>query len=483
MLDRHAQSRLRAPRLGLPRGLLPLVAACSALSAVCLFWGFTVDDAWIVSRVAEFGKGTGRFSFNPTGPITDAVTPLGYAQLLALLAAGAGLDVFTVARFLGAAAWLGTWAWLAHLMHRTRGSQRALALALAPLVCVPGAAWAGAGLETPLVAALFTFGLIGTLGPARFSAAPFVLGFTGAIRPECWPACLLAAGLAAEPSARRCIGNLALACIAPVVLMSIRLHLFGHPLPLAAVAKPPDPSFGVRYGLGAALLSGVPWLWLGLVGRGGPAAEDRPAESRVRSVVVFLLFLGSISMAGGDWMPLFRLIVPILPWVSFEALRLGRPGILGWAGWGLAAATTLSLGVAFRPDSIRTLETRRAWVHEGRRLLEDRKNVAAVDVGWVGRATSAQITDLSGVTDPQIARLPGGHTSHHVPAALLDRRGVDTWIVRGTLDRSAVAVPESIRATYLVDARLLRSASAMGFRFGGELAIARTETSYFVLVR
>jgi hypothetical protein len=58
--------------------------------------------------------------------------------------------------------------------------------------------------------------------------------------------------------------------------------------------------------------------------------------------------------------------------------------------------------------------------------------VATLDVGWVGAALpGAEIVDLAGVTDPEIAALPGGHTSKRVDAAmLLARRVVHVLLYR-----------------------------------------------------
>ncbi len=55
--------------------------------------------------------------------------------------------------------------------------------------------------------------------------------------------------------------------------------------------------------------------------------------------------------------------------------------------------------------------------------------MAALDVGWVGVATDRNITDLAGVTDIEIAVLPGGHTSKRLPPNLLDRRNIDTLVL------------------------------------------------------
>jgi hypothetical protein len=55
--------------------------------------------------------------------------------------------------------------------------------------------------------------------------------------------------------------------------------------------------------------------------------------------------------------------------------------------------------------------------------------VAALDVGWVGAATEADIVDLAGVTDPSIAALPGGHTSKRIDARLLLERDTDALLL------------------------------------------------------
>jgi hypothetical protein len=56
--------------------------------------------------------------------------------------------------------------------------------------------------------------------------------------------------------------------------------------------------------------------------------------------------------------------------------------------------------------------------------------VAGLDVGWLGvAAPNAAIVDLAGVTDPSIARLPGGHTTKRLPEGLLDDRSVDAVVL------------------------------------------------------
>ena len=80
-------AKIRCRRRSHLAGALSFIVAL-ILQAFC--WGFTVDDAWIVSRVAAHGASGGAFAFNSSGPLTDAVTPLGYAQFLAGLGALGG---------------------------------------------------------------------------------------------------------------------------------------------------------------------------------------------------------------------------------------------------------------------------------------------------------------------------------------------------------------------------------------------------------
>ena len=65
---------------------------------------------------------------------------------------------------------------------------------------------------------------------------------------------------------------------------------------------------------------------------------------------------------------------------------------------------------------------------DARPLLEGASRVAALDVGWVGAATDADVVDLAGLTDPEIAALPGGHTSKRVDAMFLLARDPDVLV-------------------------------------------------------
>ena len=150
-----------------PRALGALLFAIAAACGVALAWGFTVDDALISTRVAhQLALGRG-YRFNPGGPSVDAVTPLGWAQLLAPFAAGSPWQALERARAGGAALWVLAAAGLGSRCAELCAGWRLGLLALVLATCLPLGAWACAGMETALVMVL---GVL-ALGPGRGAAA------------------------------------------------------------------------------------------------------------------------------------------------------------------------------------------------------------------------------------------------------------------------------------------------------------------------
>ena len=131
-------------------------AALAAAVGVALFWGFTVDDAWITARVAwRFASGLG-YRFNETGPAVDAVTPLGWVFVLVPFAKHSPFPALQAARYLGAIAWILAAAWLGYSAKKC-GKNPYYAMVL--LAAAPLGAWASAGMETGFVVALSTWAL------------------------------------------------------------------------------------------------------------------------------------------------------------------------------------------------------------------------------------------------------------------------------------------------------------------------------------
>jgi hypothetical protein len=107
----------------------------------------------------------------------------------------------------------------------------------------------------------------------------------------------------------------------------------------------------------------------------------------------------------------------------------GAPATLAYGRLALGLAGTLYVLATVGPRAAAVGPKRLAALEALRPALAEARVVAALDVGWVGAATEANIVDLAGVTDPAVAILPGGHTTKDVPQALLVTRGVDTLVL------------------------------------------------------
>lgn len=386
-------------------------------------YGFTVDDALIVARYASnIAHGAG-YRLNAGGPVTDGVTPLGFAFLLAPFARSGPLAALAAAKILGVTAWMIGASLLGAAMARRATTPRALAFALV-LCSAPMAAWSVAGMETGLVIGLTASAVaLRSLGAHAVGAA--LVGLAAGLRPELLPFAAIVA-LAPEPEARwpARFGRLALATAPFFAVAVTRALVFGRAAPLSALAKAPDLGLGLKYALACLLLTGplaliAPRAWLRL----GPLMRGM--------LLAIVAHLFAIALAGGDWMPLSRLVAPVLPCVALVASSLERVSSRRSVAARMFIALAGQLYVLARvgPPAAAVGAERRALVEELAPSFAGSSVVAAVDIGWLGAATSATIVDLAGVTDPAIAALPGGHTSKRLAPDLLDRRGVDTLVL------------------------------------------------------
>ena len=384
-----------------------------AIPASVWLWGFTVDDALISARVAAHcAQGLGP-RFNPHGPLTDAVTPLGYAPLLSLFGSGDVLATLRAAKWLGTLSWLTSAALLGAYVARA-GSRWPRFTPLGVLALnAPLAAWAVSGMETGLVTLLSTLGLRdGWLGA-------FSLGLACAWRPELAPFCLILVGVrafGARAGSATALGCLALVALPPLITALLRLNRFGRAVPLSFYAKPSDFAHGLRYALGAFAFTGVPWLLLATPREWGRL----PRSARPLFAALGAHFL-ALVLCGGDWMALYRLAVPVLPCAALAASHVANEARLAWTAlrFAFALAGSLLLAIGLGPHARRVGADRAQLIAAARPVFARDARIAALDVGWVGAASDADIIDLAGVTDPEVAFFPGGHTSKRIPAAWL----------------------------------------------------------------
>ncbi len=435
-------------------GRLLICALLLALPQLVLTWGFTVDDALIAARVAhQWVRGFG-YAFNPGGGVVDAVTPLGWAACLAPFAGSSPWHALMAARWIGVVGWaLAVCIVFREVEAMQVGKGRWWVLGLL-FVSSPPAAWASSGMETGLVT------LLGALALRPSRAAPLAAGVAAALRPEMIPwACVLAAGtqVASGPAADtrlapwRALKGLAAVAVPVGVVLGLRGLFFGAPTPLSLIAKPPDLAYGVRYLLTSLLWAGPFWF---LVTRSGwPALEGR-YRAMAASVVVHA---GAVCLAGGDWMPLFRLWVPIWPCLIVLGAALSRHASRkgNTARLVAAAVVSLSIGWVSALPGRNVLQTRAAWVAQLAPALTDEDIVGTLDAGWVGAAAPGVVVDFAGVTNPEVAHMAGPHHAKHLDRGYLNRRRINVLVLllsdaRGVRGRGIELVFERPVETRLV---------------------------------
>ncbi len=433
---------------------LSIGGGLAALLPALWMWGFTVDDALIPIRYAMHLAGGAGYRFNVGGPSTDGVTPLPWAFFLALLSWGAtSISLLVRVKLVSVAAWMLTGARLgAQLARLSDGATRTrviavLALGLLALV-YPVGAWAASGLETGLATVFVTLAAVYFEKPYRCA---LVAGIAATLRPELvvWSSVMaLGSALAAEPrreSLAKAACSTALAAGPFALIVALRLMCFGRPGPLALLAKPSDAAHGLAYAGAAALAILFP------LAACSPMALGRSSPHAKTLVAAFAAHVLVVVAVGGDWMPYARLLVPVAPSLALVYVEVSRHERVRWTA--LRTLVALGFGTVWlaqaSPAGRHVQDARTNLIVQAEPWFSDAKVVAALDIGWVGAATSARIVDLAGLTDPEIAVLPGGHTSKRVDVAMLLDRGVDTVV----LYRKARHVEQRLRAARLFEER------------------------------
>jgi len=247
-----------------------------------------------------------------------------------------------------------------------------------------------------------------------------------------------------------------------------RALLFGRAAPLSVFAKPSDLEHGLSYALHAFVQTGLPLLCVApfTLRRGAPVAR----------VVALggLVHFAALAAAGGDWMTLYRLAVPVLPSFVLGAAELWRvaPRWASWLRLGCAGAMSAYLALALGPVARSVGADRAQLIEAARAPLGGAKVVAALDVGWVGAVGDFAVVDLAGVTDEAVAMLPGGHTSKRIDDALLRGRGVDALVL--------LAYPPDDELAREVERRVALTPTAQAFRVVARLPFAGGRQSYLV---
>ncbi|TAK35068.1 MAG: hypothetical protein EPO21_07425 [Chloroflexota bacterium] len=207
---------------------------------------------------------------------------------------------------------------------------------------------------------------------------------------------------------------------------------------------------------------------------------------------LILLYVGINVYEGGDWIPFFRMLVPVLPlyclvlqeaavraWSLAEArlsrerghpdrrrvegaafssgrLSWARPSMVyqtvrqtnlsdirPWIGWGLVIALVLamlwpSVGMwgKLRNDAIgyaQAHQTLGRWM-----AVNARGPIALMDIGLIGYISNLAIIDISGLTDLHVAHAPGGLIDKKFDLAYVLERDPEYFVLTSTTDFVAV---------------------------------------------
>jgi arabinofuranosyltransferase len=142
-----------------------------------------------------------------------------------------------------------------------------------------------------------------------------------------------------------------------------------------------------------------------------------------------------VVIVGGDWMPLFRFMVPLLPFAYVAtgiALRAAIEQRHLFVNLGLAALAVVTLvhRVGREANDVEHIVTREkgfwdraaggtaAWFTQreaSRGRDQTYGTIALGDIGQVGYETGYPIFDVLGLVDPVIGKLPGGYTKKTGP--------------------------------------------------------------------
>lgn len=464
-MNRALSARIAAP-----------LAALAVLAVGALAWPFTIDDAFITARYAQrLASGRGlTFIGSDAHAVSDGVTsplwllPGVIAQRLGTSPLGMGrlgMGPIDAQKLLGLALMALAAALIVSRARRRQGGTRAAWMAALLVASGPTlGVWGVAGLETGAATLALTAVVLGATARPRVDAVlvGVCVGLLAWLRPEALPAGVVALITVGIGGGRRAALTSALIAASLVVgVAAYRVVLFGHLLPLAAQAKPAELSAGLAYVARAALVTtGVAGLALAALA----ARQGRRGDGWACAIVA--TYLASVAVAGGDWMPGFRLVAPCLPSLALLASvgasrallrsRTRAARIATLAAVALAALVPLvDLGVQL-PEVRAAGQTRAEVARPLARWLALRaRNVALVDIGYLAYVGGFDVVDLGGVTDQQVAQTPGGHLDKALDPAWLAERAPDAIVLHASTAPRVSATGELLSlAGYPIERRV-----------------------------
>lgn len=416
------------------------LCACVALFVVhaSRYLGHIVDDSYIYYRFAEnFARSHG-LVFNPDERVEGHSSTL-WTLLLGLYGK-LGLPIPAMARWsgIGVAALTLLCSWRLALRFGTPPGQ-ALVVAALLAMSVPLAYWAASGMPEVLLALLLVISALAYLReleqPARFPHSAFWLILVALTRPESFalPAVFVGHSLAhswlhdrLRRHRRQILLRALIAGAGLAAFFAWRLHYYGWPLSNATYAKLggedglASPYALAQYRAGLLYLRGF-LLAHAPLALAGLACCAFLWPLRRHPLLSLALLLGGFQVllilkGGGDWMPLWRFILPALP---FALVLCARGAALIATRWprlralpvaGLVAAGGASLYLVDRQADPRLEAMNQAWssawetAHELRAIIPPGELIASCAMGVVPYALlDNPFVDMVGLCDVHIA--------------------------------------------------------------------------------
>jgi arabinofuranosyltransferase len=350
-----------------------MVAAVVLLPHARLF-DFVTDDAYISFRYARNLALHGQLVFN-LGERVEGYTNFLWTVILAI-GIKLGLGPVALSRFLGVALGIATLAVVVRMSLRLSGEVRSRWHLVAPLLLATMGAyacWCSGGLETQLFTFLVTLGFelaLAEVARGRGYASAAAFAFAAMTRPEgavLFALVALFRGLTNLRRHRRLVpAKHELAWVALFLGLFVpyfawRWQYYGWPFPNTFYVKSSGASG--TWKLGAYYLRrfcedyGVHFLAIiALLGR-AERDDSRRRDLRLLAAIVCLFFAAYVMKVGGDFMGLYRFILPVVPLAAVVLAESARrmhallaPRLGAWAS-GLALAL---VGAGFLVGSVHT---------------------------------------------------------------------------------------------------------------------------------
>jgi hypothetical protein len=448
--------------LAVLRRYWPVLAATAVLLPHVRLFDFVTDDAYISFRYAANLAQHGQLVFN-LGERVEGFTNFLWTVLLA---AGIklGLGPVATSRFLGVAFGVGTLALVVRMSVRLSGQRPSVWHLIAPsLLASMGAfaCWCTGGLETQLFTFLSFLGfdlLLAEISSRRGSASAAVFALAAMTRPEG----LLFFGLGGFFRLLTAVGRerrfrprrgewawLMLFAALFVPYFAWRWRYYGWPFPNTFYVKSSGGAGtlirGGYYLRRFAEDYGVPFFFLlALLGR--PAATDQPRRDLWRlTALVWLVFAAYVVKVGGDFMGLYRFILPVVPLgavVVQESIRRLAQRLRPAVGRPVLALAGAALAVAFVAGSLRVSRMAVTFIGADngidtpgylKKYAEDRipigqwfaRNARPDDLMTVGGA--GVIPYYSGIPAYDVFGLVDAHIAHDPRMSASDRPGHQKW--------------------------------------------------------